>query len=402
MIKKESPAKHPAPQGRRGEGKESVQFTVDEKLISELKAKMAELENSYLKIKNENELLSERLNETHVLYRIAAMLNSTYDVTKLFQIIQSMVLEISFVDQFSLVARNASNEYEALLFSDKSSNPAFKHLLDIERELAEEALDTQKEIYVDNIVSYKDFVKYMPVKNAGSVYALPLVSQKRPSKVLSFHSARSLQSKEIEFLKLIAHEVAVAVDRTQVYQDTLEISIKDELTKIYNRRYFNDRILKEFHRAERYTRIMSLILIDIDFFKSFNDTYGHHVGDEVLKGVSHKLTEGLRDCDVLARYGGEEFIVILPETEKQGAIIAAEKLRSSIAQHLWEFRNTLRSDENPDEFIKKQITISLGVSSYPEDGGSITELMERADQNLYHAKLNGRNQVCGNRTPVEE
>lgn len=355
-------------------------------MIVELRAKVAELEKSFLRMKEEKELLSTRLHETHTLYRIAAMLNSTLDETKLYQIVQSMLTEVSFIDQFSLLFRGVDGLMEVSLFADKNPGREYQEMLDKERTLALSVLRESREWYEPDGYSQD-----------GSFLALPLQSQKDTRRVLCFHATRTLEEREIDFLRLISNEVATAVDRVRMYHDTLEISIKDELTGIYNRRYFNERIQKEFHRAERYTRILSFIMIDIDYFKSFNDTYGHHVGDEVLKGVAAKIGEGLRTSDVLARYGGEEFVIILPETDKDGAVHVAEKIRSSIASEKWRFRNTLRSEDQPEEYIEKQITISLGVSSYPADSDSIQGLLEAADQYLYAAKLSGRNRVCAER-----
>lgn len=363
----------------------------DSQMIVELRAKVAELEKSFLRMKEEKELLSTRLHETHTLYRIAAMLNSTLDETKLYQIVQSMLTEVSFIDQFSLLYRGADGLMEVLLFADKNPGREYQQMLDNERTLALGVLRESREWY-ETGEQHDD----------GSFLALPLQSQKDARRVLCFHGTRSLEEREIDFLRLISNEVGTAVDRVRMYHDTLEISIKDELTGLYNRRYFNERMLKEFHRSERYTRILSFIMIDIDYFKSFNDTYGHHVGDEVLKGVAGKINEGLRTSDVLARYGGEEFVIILPETEKAGAVSVAEKIRNLIASEKWRFRNTLRSEDQPEEYIEKQITISLGVSSYPTDSDSIHGLLEAADQHLYSAKLSGRNRVCAEReTPKE-
>jgi diguanylate cyclase (GGDEF)-like protein len=363
----------------------------DSQMIVELRAKVAELEKSFLRMKEEKELLSTRLHETHTLYRIAAMLNSTLDETKLYQIVQSMLTEVSFIDQFSLLYRGVDGLMEVSLFADKNPGREYQEMLDKERTLALSVLRESREWYEPDGYSQD-----------GSFLALPLQSQKDTRRVLCFHATRTLEEREIDFLRLISNEVATAVDRVKMYHDTLEISIKDELTGIYNRRYFNERIQKEFHRSERYTRILSFIMIDIDYFKSFNDTYGHHVGDEVLKGVAAKIGEGLRTSDVLARYGGEEFVIILPETDKDGAVHVAEKIRSSIASERWRFRNTLRSEDQPEEYIEKQITISLGVSSYPVDSDHIQGLLEAADQYLYAAKLSGRNRVCAEREAPRE
>jgi diguanylate cyclase (GGDEF)-like protein len=166
-----------------------------------------------------------------------------------------------------------------------------------------------------------------------------------------------------------------------------ELSNTDSLTKLYNRRYFDDMIEKEFDRAVRYGGRLSFLMADIDRFKPFNDTYGHQVGDEILVSVCKIFRIGQRRHDVVARYGGEEFAFILPETSKEGAISVAER-------YCREIENT--------PFITSagqlKVTISLGVSNYPVDGPSSTEeLIKFADRAVYKAKDEGRNCVvsCG-------
>jgi diguanylate cyclase (GGDEF)-like protein len=371
----------------------SIREAMDEtRLRQELTERITELEKSYLSVKEENELLSKRLNETHALYKIAAMLNSIYDSVKLYPLIQHMVSEISFVSQFALLWKNPDQKIEVTLFAEKAKDQELTHLLPLEREVAEEVLNSQHELFIPSITALKN-PRALPLEGAGSLLATPLSASPRTDRCLCFYAAHELTATEADFLNLIANEIAIALNRVDIYHETLEVSLKDELTGTYNRRYFNDRFARELNRAERYRHPLSIIMIDIDFFKKFNDTYGHHVGDEVLKGVAGQLSVGLRECDVLARFGGEEFVIILPETGKEGAVFVAEKTRKRVEDKLWEFRNTLRSDTNPEEFIRKPVTISLGVCTYPEDGSTGDALVENADQHLYKAKIAGRNSV---------
>lgn len=163
-----------------------------------------------------------------------------------------------------------------------------------------------------------------------------------------------------------------------------ELSIKDPLTDIFNRRHFEKLLRSEFRRAGRYHFPLSCIMLDIDHFKSFNDTYGHQFGDEVLKEVAGLLRNLTREVDVVARYGGEEFIVILPETDSKGALALAERIRSGLAgkQHACKGKELT-------------ITVSLGVSTMKPGSEDINEqkFVFQADQALYQAKGAGRNRV---------
>ena len=161
------------------------------------------------------------------------------------------------------------------------------------------------------------------------------------------------------------------------------LSITDGLTKLHNHRFFQDELARAFEESQRYERPLSLAMIDIDFFKKINDTYGHAVGDDVLKGAAKLYRHSVRSTDLVARYGGEEFAVMMPETTLQDGIAFAEKIR-----HLVE--------ETPMETQAGPVrsTVSIGVASVPHSRiRSAKELIVAADKALYRAKRNGRNQV---------
>ncbi|HSP17631.1 MAG TPA: diguanylate cyclase [Thermoanaerobaculia bacterium] len=161
------------------------------------------------------------------------------------------------------------------------------------------------------------------------------------------------------------------------------LSITDGLTKLNNHRYFQDELARAFDESERYSRPLSLAMIDIDFFKKINDMHGHAVGDEVLKAVANLYKESVRSTDLVARYGGEEFAVMMPETELPDACVFAEKIRALIAA------TPIETQAGPIH-----TTISIGVASVPHARiRNPKELIIAADKSLYRAKKNGRNQV---------
>jgi diguanylate cyclase (GGDEF)-like protein len=164
------------------------------------------------------------------------------------------------------------------------------------------------------------------------------------------------------------------------------LSAADSLTGLMNRRTFEDRWQGEVARARRYGRPISIAAIDIDYFKQFNDTYGHAAGDSALQSVGRLLRSRVRAGDFAARIGGEEFVVALPETNSVNAMAMAEQLRRAIAE------NPIRVTGHRGPVT---VTISIGVASWPEHGEEITRLLERADNRLYEAKLAGRDQVKG-------
>jgi diguanylate cyclase (GGDEF)-like protein len=163
-----------------------------------------------------------------------------------------------------------------------------------------------------------------------------------------------------------------------------EMSFRDYLTGLYNRRYLYDFLEKEISRSERFGRCFSVLVFDIDYFKKLNDTYGHHVGDLVLKTLSEKAEGIKRETDIVARYGGEEFVMVLPETELERALIVAERLRMVIE----DMDIAVVSD-------KINVTVSVGVAAYSPQSKEITidSLINSADKALYDAKNSGRNKV---------
>ena len=161
------------------------------------------------------------------------------------------------------------------------------------------------------------------------------------------------------------------------------LSITDGLTKLYNHRHFQDELARAFEESQRYQRPLSLAIVDIDFFKKINDTYGHAIGDEVLKAVSALFRDSIRSTDLAARYGGEEFAMMMPETELGDAMTFAEKIRELVES---------TPIETPAGPVKA--TVSVGVSSVPHSRiHSAKEVIVAADKALYRAKKNGRNQV---------
>jgi len=170
---------------------------------------------------------------------------------------------------------------------------------------------------------------------------------------------------------------------TAYHEEIYRMTITDGLTQLYNKRYLLEVLEKEMSRAKRYERPLSVIMIDIDFFKKINDRYGHIAGDAVLKELGNLLSKRIRKEEIVTRYGGEEFLVLLPETTIKGALSMAESIRSMVDSHVFPFE---------DQHL--HITISAGVAEYdPEKQNNPSELVKAADVNLYKAKHNGRNRV---------
>jgi diguanylate cyclase (GGDEF)-like protein len=198
-------------------------------------------------------------------------------------------------------------------------------------------------------------------------------------------SEKSVSEEDLETLGIFADTAAMAVENARLYQTMKELSVRDELTGLFNRRHFLGQLEAEWNDATRHEMPLSLLLIDIDHFKAFNDGNDHLTGDAALREVGQLFVRKTRGIDTVARYGGEEFVVILPRTRKKSGGVVAEKLRAAVASHHFHGEEAVPGGK---------LTISLGVAAYPEDAASSQEILERADWALYRAKAGGRNRVC--------
>jgi diguanylate cyclase (GGDEF)-like protein len=219
--------------------------------------------------------------------------------------------------------------------------------------------------------------------NLRSLIIIPIVdNQSRPSGLLSIESdaANLFQNDFEKILFTLVGNASVAITRARLYRNMELLAITDGLTQLINHKHFQEQLAKELERTNRYKRPMALLLMDIDHFKTFNDTYGHPVGDLVLREIAQCIKQALRANDVAARYGGEEFTVIIPDNGPEGALAAAERIRKRVEQRV------IMSGQT-----QLRITISVGCASFPAHAATQQELIDNADKALYYSKETGRN-----------
>lgn len=195
---------------------------------------------------------------------------------------------------------------------------------------------------------------------------------------------RFITKDDIRVLMMFANQAGMAIENSQLYEQMVIKTHKDALTDLWNHGYFQFMLDEELRRAKDQMSYLSLIMLDIDNFKNYNDTWGHQKGDEILVRISKIITESSRRVDCVCRYGGEEFAVILPDAAKKDALVIAERIRSNIQQ----FPFSAGAEHPP-----QSITVSVGIASFPEDGNTKAEIIRSADIALYHAKRQGKNRV---------
>lgn len=235
--------------------------------------------------------------------------------------------------------------------------------------------------------------KYDPLEfkdGPSSCIGVPLVVDNELLGVFlcaSSHPKEFNEEEHLKFLILIACRTSLSIKNASLKEEIKRMTITDELTGLYNYRYFIETLKKEIHKAERLSGNLSLLMIDIDNFKEFNEKYGHHIGNQMLSLLSLNLTSCLRGIDFLARFGEEEFVIILPEANKEEGIMVGERIRKGIEEAVF-IENT------------EPITVSIGVSSFPQDGNKFDEILLCADKAMMLAKEKGKNKTIGFRKKV--
>jgi len=199
------------------------------------------------------------------------------------------------------------------------------------------------------------------------------------------HDRRIPTIAKVRTLEVFATQAVTALQSAHQYEEIRRLTLIDALTPAYNHRFFQDALAKEVHRHARSGLELALAMLDIDNFKKVNDTFGHPIGDEILKGLVEELMARARETDVVARYGGEEFAIIFPDTPAHAARDAANRLRELVERRVFSLPQVNRP---------LHITVSIGLAVYPRDGTTPADLISRADAALYFAKKNGKNQVA--------
>jgi len=211
-----------------------------------------------------------------------------------------------------------------------------------------------------------------PIKSGGRLIGILALGKKQQGNIYSHE--------DIELVVGMASQASILIENAQLYAQATIRANTDGLTGLYNHRHFHERLEQEIARGSRFGSIFSLIMLDIDLFKAYNDIYGHLAGDDVLRRIGRYIESSIRSIDLAFRYGGEEFAIILPETSIEAATRVAERIRKTI--------------ESKTSSRAMPITVSLGIASWPADGVMKEEIIARADAALYRAKQAGRNRTC--------
>ncbi|MFH1484645.1 MAG: sensor domain-containing diguanylate cyclase [Chloroflexota bacterium] len=232
----------------------------------------------------------------------------------------------------------------------------------------------------------------------GPVLSVPIVAEGRLHGVLSAirnQDDDSFSSFDIATAELIAQNLAIHIQNEVVRQEIGRLAIIDSLTSLHNRRFFEDAIDREVARARRFWHSLCLVILDVNNFKKINDQLGHPAGDAVLKSIGIILQNVTRQSDVVCRYGGDEFAVLLPQTDREGALRAAKRMMTAVSAYPFEFN---------DRVFPKKVRVSIGISGYPYPATNKADLLQQTDDAMYRAKRNGSRQPIfweGDKSPAD-
>lgn len=367
----------------------NTDITEDDKKIIASYCNQVALVLENLSLKTE---LQEKLKNLSILMEINKAVGSTLDFEELMRIILDKSTELTKAAQGSLMIFDES-KMELAIKATKGFNEKIVEQFRIKpgEGIAGWVLKEGVPVLVRDIEKDERFgKKNRPRYKTGSFISIPLKINSRTVGVLNIAdkiTGEVFSEDDLNLLLSFATHASIAIERSEYYNKSevlKKISITDPLTELLNRRYFEERLMEEMERSRRYHYPLSLIILDIDDFKNYNDVNGHLVGDEGLRITASCIRNAVRTIDVVARYGGEEFAVILPQTKKEVASLIAERIRTEVEKTYYPMEETQPSGE---------FTISLGLAAYPEDAKEMLELIDNADKSMYAAKIAGKNRV---------
>ena len=319
--------------------------------------------------------------ELSVINRACTIMSSSLDVPKVFDRFVTELKKIIDINWAAVALTENDGLHFLALFSDSGSLWKVPEQMPIKGTATEWVVLHKKPLVEADLLQESQFVtaEYYRQQGIRSVANLPLVAKTRVigSLIIASRQPDVYGSKETGFLKQVATQIAMPIENSRLYAEMREQARVDDLTGLFNRRSLDEVIVSEIGRQNRYGGVFSLIILDLDSFKVFNDKNGHLAGDDVLRKIGNAIKNSIRSADQAFRYGGDEFAIVLPTTGADAALLVAERIREQIDSQLAE-------GEIP-------VTASLGLATWPVNGTTANDIVAAADTALYVAKQNGRN-----------
>lgn len=318
------------------------------------------------------------------LHSIALSLSATLDVHLLLEVMLEQ-LGTLWGYNFGAVLLHDDKTNELVIAAARGYLKQPGERIPVEGSLCGYVLATGRPLCIANV--HKEDRYISGIEGACSELAVPLIWEDVPIGVLNVESPVpcAYGPSDVTLLTTVAEQASAAIGNARLHQETRHLAITDANTGLYNYRYFQEKVTAVVREAQLTGGNCALMMLDLDFFKRCNDTYGHPTGDAILQQVATLLRDSCRQGDLAFRYGGEEFVVLLPGSNSRAACVVAERIRERIAGNTFQIQSG-----RPLDF---QLTVSLGVAAYPQDALTASDLLLAADNALYAAKTNGRDRV---------
>jgi diguanylate cyclase (GGDEF)-like protein/putative nucleotidyltransferase with HDIG domain len=329
------------------------------------------------------ERLKEQDQETTLLNRLTSIITSSVSIQMIFEGFAQELKKVADIDWATIALLDGDELLFMVLSSTIGSAWQPGERIPLEGTATEIVCRERKSLYEPDLKRHQRFSTAETQLQQGirSVVHLPLSVTDRTigSLILASREPNVYNHRQIRLLEKVALQIAAPIENAQLYARLEQKSRIDELTGLFNRRHFEERLKEELARHSRYADVFSVFMIDLDNFKAYNDVYGHPAGDILLGHIGRIIKGSVRNVDQAFRYGGDEFVVILPQTARDAAYVVAERVLRQIAEEM--------------EKRAIAVTASIGLASYPADGMLSGELVDMADTALYHAKRTGGNRI---------
>jgi diguanylate cyclase (GGDEF)-like protein len=321
--------------------------------------------------------LLEMSKELHYLQGVEKVISSSLLI---------LLGQFRFQRSFALLYDSETMNYSRLFSKGLSLDKETELVIDVDSPMIKYLSDNIGLSEISEIYNKVRFKKILKIFQKWQIeFLIPILVDNRVKGVIGFGGKMiggKLDKDEEDMIGILVDSVSISLGNAQLYEDVKKMSMTDAMTSLNNYRYFEDRLHEEINRARRKKSCVSLLMLDIDYFKNYNDSLGHQAGDEALRLIGSVLKITARDDDIVTRYGGEEFCVILPGVEKEVIRNLAERIRENVESFRF-----YKEDVQPDG----KLTISLGGATFPDDADSFDDLVSKADAALYQSKHDGRN-----------
>jgi diguanylate cyclase (GGDEF)-like protein len=348
--------------------------------IENLKLKTAMLNNTAIEKREKMNGYKELIKKFNMLNKISEKVLTETKADKIIKLLLSKISELFKPDNFFILINKKSG-----LNIDKEIYLEYKYLnKEILNSIKKHFQQNLSPLFIENLKEDLQFNQFNNKTDFNGFIVVPLLHKNTllGNIGIFYNEIQKIEPYHLRLLNYISNIFSVSICSAFLYSETEKKAQKDGLTGLYKRWFFEEDLQKELIIAKRYNKKLSLIMIDIDYFKKFNDTYGHASGDMIIRKISEIFLKSInKPIDLACRWGGEEFIIMLPSKEKKEALLKAEELRTHI-------ESNLKISE-----IQETITASFGVSTFPEDAETMDDLIIFADKMLYKSKTEGRNRV---------